>query len=95
MQPKSETDSDQSQLMRSSKRLQAEKMSVKSRKREVEESNRDSSRRGRTTELKNKIRKVKESLEEQQHQAATTMKCVCAESRLKRCMERTSVIPMN
>ena len=67
MHPKSETDRDQSQLMRSSKRFHAEKMSVKTRKREVEESNRDSSRRGRTAELKNKIRKVKESLEEQQH----------------------------
>ena len=37
VQPWSETDSDQSQLMRSSERLQAEKTSVEARKREVEE----------------------------------------------------------
>ena len=49
--PSSGADSDQSQLMRISKRPQAEKMSVKTRKREVEESNRDSSRRGRTAEF--------------------------------------------
>ena len=95
MQPKSETDSDQSQFMRSSERLQADKMGVEARKREVEEQNPDSSRRGRTAESKNKIRAVKKSLEEQQHRAGTTLKCVCAESKLKGCMERTSVIPKN
>ena len=76
-------------------RLQAEKMSVEARKREVEEWNLDSSRKGRTAELKNKIRTVKGSLKEQQHQAGTTLECVCAESKLKRCMERTSAIPKN
>ena len=65
-------------------RLQAEKMSVEARKREVEEQNRDPSRRGRTAELKNKIWAVKESLEEQQHQTGTTLKCVCAQGKLKR-----------
>ena len=76
-------------------RLQAEEMSVEARKREVEEQNRASSRRGRTPEFKNNIRTVKESLEELQHQAGTALKCVCAESTLKRRMERTSAIPKN
>ena len=71
---------------------EAEKMSVEARKREVEEYNRDSSGRGRTAESKNKIRTEKEPLEEQQHQAGTTLKCVCAESKLKRCMESTFAI---
>ena len=44
-------------------------------------------------ELKNKHRTAKESFEEQQHQAGTTLKCVCAESKLKRCTESTSAIP--
>ena len=44
------TDGDQSQFMRSSENLQADKMSVEAGKRHVEEQNRDSSRRGRTAE---------------------------------------------
>ena len=40
-----------------------------------------------------RFRTVKKSLEEQQHRAGTTLKCVCAESKLKRCMERMSAIP--
>ena len=36
---------------------------------------------------------MKESLEEQQHRAGTTPKCVGAESKLKGCTERTSAIP--
>ena len=37
VQPKSETDGDQSQFMRSSENFQADKMSVEARKRDVEE----------------------------------------------------------
>ena len=53
-------------------RLQAEKMSVEARMREVEEWSREED------EL---IRTVKESLEEQQHQAGSTLS-VCAGSKL-------------
>ena len=37
---------------------------------------------------------MKKSLKEQ-HRAGTTLKCVCAESKPKGCMERASVIPKN
>ena len=36
----------------------------------------------------NKIQAEKTSLEEQQHRAGTTLKCVCAECKLKRRMEK-------
>ena len=68
-------------------------MSVEARKREVEEQNGGSSRRGRTAEWKNQSRTMKKSLGEQQHRAGTTLKCVFADSKLKRCIERTSAIP--